>query len=166
MIAIKNVLVATDFGEAAEAALQYGRNIARTFGATLHVVHVVDNLSARVSLDFPHPPHLERMQTDMEMAALTRLETLVTDDDRRALRAKCVQVTALSPASAIMDYAIEAAIDIIVMGTYGRGRVARLLMGSVAERVVRSAPCPVLVVRHPEREFIVPDALQRTVVPA
>ena len=160
MIAIKNVLVATDFGEAAAAALQYGRNIARTFGATLHVVHVADNLSARVSLDFPHPPHLERMQADMEEAALTRLEALVTDDDRRTLHAKCVQVTALSPASAIMDYAIEASIDLIVMGTYGRGRVARLLMGSVAERVVRAAPCPVLVVRQPEREFIAPDALQ------
>ena len=57
----------------------------------------------------------------------------------------------------------EASIDIIVMGTYGRGRVARWLMGSVAERVVRSAPCPVLVVRQPEREFIAPDALQTVV---
>ena len=160
MIANKNVLVATDFGEAAAAALQYGRNIARTFGATLHVIHVVDNLSARVSLDFPHPPHLERMQADMEAAALMRLEALVTDDDRRTLHAKSVQVAALSPASAIMDYAIEASIDVIVMGTYGRGRVARWLMGSEAERVVRAAPCPVLVVRQPEREFIAPDALQ------
>jgi nucleotide-binding universal stress UspA family protein len=160
MIAIKNVLVPTDFGEAAGAALQYGRNIARTFGATLHVAHVVDNLSARVATDFPHPQNVVRLQLDMEAAAIERLHALVTDDDRRALNAKCVPLTALSPAAAIMDYATEASIDIIVMGTYGRGRVARWLMGSVAERVVRSAPCPVLVVRQPEREFIAPDALQ------
>ena len=45
------------------------------------------------------------------------------------------------------------------MGTHGRGAMAHLLMGSVAERVVRTAPCPVLTVRHPEHEFVVPDAL-------
>ena len=45
------------------------------------------------------------------------------------------------------------------MGTHGRGGVAHLLMGSVAERVVRTAPCPVLTVRHPEHEFVLPDAL-------
>jgi nucleotide-binding universal stress UspA family protein len=48
---------------------------------------------------------------------------------------------------------------LIVMGTHGRGPVAHLFMGSVAERVVRMAPCPVLTVRHPEREFVTPDAL-------
>jgi nucleotide-binding universal stress UspA family protein len=160
MIAIKNVLVPTDFEEAGTAALQYGRNIARTFGATLHVVHVVDNLAARVSLDYPHPQNLGRMQTDMEAQAAARLDALVTDDDRRTLQAKCVRLTAMSPAPAIMTYATDAAIDIIVMGTHGRGRMAQLLMGSVAERIVRSAPCPVLVVRQPEREFITPDALQ------
>lgn len=160
MIAIKNVLVPTDFGEAALSALEYGRNIARTFGATLHVVYVVDNLAARVSLDYPHPLNLARMQTEMETEALMRLEALVSDDDRRTLHAKCVRLTAMSPAPAIMAYAIDAAIDIIVMGTHGRGRMAQLLMGSVAERIVRSAPCPVLVVRQPEREFITPDALQ------
>jgi nucleotide-binding universal stress UspA family protein len=160
MIAIKNVLVATDFGEAAAAALEYGRNIARTFGATLHVVHVVDNLSAHVAADYPYPQNMVRMQADMEAAATARLEREVTDDDRRTLRAKAVRLTGSSPATAIMDYAAEASIDLIVMGTYGRGPVARWFVGSVADRVVRSAPCPVLVVRHPEREFIAPDALQ------
>jgi nucleotide-binding universal stress UspA family protein len=48
---------------------------------------------------------------------------------------------------------------LIVTGTNGRGGVAHLLMGSVAERVVRTAPCPVLTVRHPEHEFVIPDAL-------
>ena len=53
-------------------------------------------------------------------------------------------------------------IDLIVMGTHGRGAIAQLLVGSVAEKVVRTAPCPVLTVRHPEREFVVPDAADTT----
>ena len=53
-------------------------------------------------------------------------------------------------------------INLIIIGTHGRGAVAHLLMGSVAERVVRTAPCPVLTVRHPEHEFVVPDALTTT----
>ena len=59
----------------------------------------------------------------------------------------------------IVNYAKEIGSDLIVMGTHGRGPMAHLLMGSVAERVVRLAGCPVLVVRHPEHGFVVPDAL-------
>ena len=68
-------------------------------------------------------------------------------------------ITSNAPAVAIVDYARRERIDLIVTGTHGRGAVAHLLMGSVAERVVRTAPCPVLTVRHPEHEFVVPDAL-------
>jgi nucleotide-binding universal stress UspA family protein len=57
----------------------------------------------------------------------------------------------------IVRYAKERDIDIIVMGTHGRGFMAHMLMGSVAEKVVRKAPCAVLTVRHPEHEFVIPD---------
>ncbi len=57
----------------------------------------------------------------------------------------------------IVRYAKEKDIDLIVMGTHGLGFVAHLLMGSVAEKVVRKAPCPVLTVRHPEHEFVIPE---------
>ena len=60
------------------------------------------------------------------------------------------------------EYAKAAKIDHIVMGTNGRGAVAQLLVGSVAERVVRTARCPVLTVRRPEHEFVVPDATRET----
>ena len=84
---------------------------------------------------------------------------LVTHEDRAMLHAKPIVLAAFGAAEAIVEYAKEYNVDIIVMGTHGRGGFAHLLMGSVAERVVRTAPCPVLTVRHPEHEFIVPDAL-------
>jgi len=84
----------------------------------------------------------------------------------RGSRSRCASpaavarsVRSLAPAESIVQYAKEYAIDLIVMGTRGNRALAHLLMGSVAERVVRTAPCPVLTVRHPEREFLVPDAL-------
>jgi nucleotide-binding universal stress UspA family protein len=71
-----------------------------------------------------------------------------------------------SPAAEIVKYAAEADIDLIVMGTHGRGFVAHVVMGSVAEKVVRSAPCPVLTVRHPQREFVIPEMSAEQVVRA
>jgi nucleotide-binding universal stress UspA family protein len=62
-----------------------------------------------------------------------------------------------------VKYAKARQIDLIVMGTHGRGTVAQILEGSVAERVVRLAPCPVLTVRHPEHEFVVPDLPASTI---
>jgi nucleotide-binding universal stress UspA family protein len=84
---------------------------------------------------------------------------LLFDEDRQALGAVGLVITSTSPSAAIVTYAHDASVDLIVMGTHGRGAIAQLLMGSVAERVVRIAPCPVLTVRHPEHDFVLPDAL-------
>jgi nucleotide-binding universal stress UspA family protein len=160
MIVLKNILVATDFGEAADVALMYGRELARTFGSTLHMMHVVDDVAARV-VGFPeYAPSLGRIQAEAEAAARVRLEALVSDEDRRVLHAKTIVVSSLWPARAILDYAREAHVDAVVLGTHGRSKVSQMFMGSVAEKVVRHAPCPVLTVRHPEHEFVLPDALQ------
>jgi len=74
-----------------------------------------------------------------------------------AKASRTLVITSRSPARAIVDYANSEKIDLFVVGTEGRGGVSRLLLGSVAERVVRTAPCPVLTVHHPEREFVRPD---------
>ena len=160
MITLKNILVATDFGEASDTALAYGREFARRFGATLHVLHVVDDVAARVDLAAGLPPDVGHIQADFEARARRDLDALVGEDDRRELNAQVVLLTSAVPERTIVAYAADAHIDLIVMGTHGRGPVAHLFMGSVAERVVRRAPCPVLTVRHPEHEFIHPDALQ------
>jgi nucleotide-binding universal stress UspA family protein len=157
MIRLKNVLVATDFGRTSETALMYGREPARTFGAKLHVLHVADDMM-RYSLDGGAvlPPEL---QGEVEDAARGRLEKLLGDDDRKELGAIAVLRTSPTPADSIVEYATEAGIDTIVVGTHGRRALAHVLLGSVAERVVRTAPCPVLTVRHPEHEFVVRDAI-------
>ena len=160
MITLENVLVATDFGDASGTALAYGRDLARTFGARLHVLHVVDDVRARALGSEGYTVDLTDAQRAMEKSAREQLDAIVLDDDRRELRANVVLRTSTTTALAIVSYAQDAKIDLIVMGTQGRGGLAHLFMGSVAERVVRTAPCPVLTVRHPEHEFIAPDALQ------
>ena len=158
MVLLKNILVATDFGEASDAALTYGRDLARSYGATMHVLHVAENVLLRFAGDTSFAV-LPDLQAKVEENARERMHALVTEEDRNLLRAKPVVVTSLSTAEAIVEYAREHAVDLIVMGTHGRRAFEHLLMGSVAERVVRTAPCPVLTVRHPEREFVGPDAL-------
>jgi Universal stress protein UspA and related nucleotide-binding proteins len=83
----------------------------------------------------------------------------VCDEDRAVLGARTILRVSATPALAIVEYARDANVDLIVVGTHGRGAMAHLFMGSVAERVVRTASCPVLTVRHPEHEFVLPDAL-------
>jgi len=159
MVTLKRILVATDFGEAADVAFAYGRELARTFGATLDVLHVADNVFARGIAAEGYMVGYPELQREVEETAAKRLEALLSDEDRALLGAKSVVRASASPALAIVEYARDARVDLIIMGTHGRGAMAHLLMGSVAERVVRTAPCPVLTLRHPEHEFVLPDAL-------
>lgn len=159
MVTLKRILVATDFGEAADAAFAYGREFARTFGASIDILHVADNVLSRGYAAEGFLAAYPELQHDIEEAAAKRLDAMLCNEDRAVLNARTMIRVSASPAMAIVDYAREAPIDLIIMGTHGRGTMAHLLMGSVAERVVRLAPCPVLTVRHPEHEFVVPDAL-------
>jgi len=158
MIAINNILVATDFGEAADSALRYGRELAGRFGATLHVLNVVEDAFASAFAVEAYSAVVPEMLKEVESAARGRLHELVVDSDGSGPRTTSAIRTG-SPICAIVDYAREHDIDLIVMGTHGRGALAHVVMGSVAERVVRLAPCPVLTVRNPEHEFVRPDAL-------
>lgn len=159
MVSLKRIVVATDFGEAAGAALAYGRELARTFGASLDVLHVVDNFFGRGFAGEGYMVSYAQLQQEVEDAAARSLEALVTADDRRTLHATPVLRMSMSPAQTIVDYASGTGADLIVMGTHGHGAVAHLLMGSVAERVVRMAPCPVLTVHHPEHDFVPTEAI-------
>lgn len=159
MIALKRILVATDFGEAAEVALNYGREFARLFGANIDVLHVAENVTPRAFGTDAIVPNFAELQREVDEAARRHLDALLTDEDRRELNATPVLLTSPATARTIVQYAKESGADLILIGTHGRSTMEQLLMGTVAERVVRFAPCPVLTVRHPEREFVLPDAL-------
>jgi nucleotide-binding universal stress UspA family protein len=159
MITLKNVLVATDFSEPSDAALMYGRELATRFGATLHVLHVAPNVHISTLGAENYAIVASGLQEQIEDDARRYLHELLVASDRSGPPTVSAILTSSSPAMAIVDYTKDHDIGIIVMGTHGRGALAHLVMGSVAERVVRSASCPVLTVRRPEHEFVRPDTL-------
>ena len=153
MIALKNVLVPTDFSETSDSALRYGKALAGAFGATLHVVHIVEEPYGQPWAVEAYGFSLAALQDEWIKDAQARLADGLTADEKATLHA--VPTTVLGhPVMEILRYAKDNAIDLIVMGTHGRGPLGHVVLGSVAERVVRKAPCPVLTVRSPEREFV------------
>ena len=149
MIALHNILVATDFGPTAEAALN------GTAGHSLEHSAPACTCCTRWRTRFSAPAPATRTSTKPPCCG--GFATKITADDRTTLKAHVVLETSDNPADAIAEYTKSANIDLIVIGTHGRGAIAQFLMGSVAERVVRTAQCPVLTVKHPEHEFVVPD---------
>jgi universal stress protein A len=154
MIAPTRILVPTDFGPTSELALRYGRELARSFGATLHVLHAISDLATLNTLPPTYVTDVAGLEREREAAARERLDAeLAPGPGSTGIKTTAVVVMSATPAAAIVSYADEHRIDLIVMGTHGRGAVAHLLLGSVAEKVVRTAHCPVLTVRQPEREW-------------
>jgi nucleotide-binding universal stress UspA family protein len=162
MIVLKHVLVPTDFSEPSKAALRYGVALARAFHAKLHVLHVETRIDLEIDVErelavqrYLDPAGVERRQN----AARELLGKLLTEQEEQELQPEHVLRAAGigGPYVEIVRYAKERKIDVIVMGTHGHGFVAHMLMGSVAEKVVRKAPCPVLIVRDEEHEFVLPE---------
>lgn len=146
MEAIQKILLAVDFGPASEAAGERAAAIAKVFGAEIHVVHVYE---APV-YPYPHPPVLD---VDALVASLERRAHAGVEVVARKLAAELGDdarvASVLRQGSAwrnILDVAAELDADLVVMGTHGRTGVERVLIGSVAEKVVRMSPVPVLIV--------------------
>jgi nucleotide-binding universal stress UspA family protein len=142
---IKKILVPFDFGEPAEHALDFAQKLAPSFGASVEVIYVVPYLPS-AALPIPELgaiPLAAHAVDEMEEDARTRLhEALSPEDTRHRYLRKTVKVG--DPRAQIVAYAASEGVDLIVMGTHGRTGAARFLLGSVAERVVRESPCPVL----------------------
>lgn len=134
------LLVPIDFSAPSDAALDHARLFARAWGGALHLLHVTGDRTPPPAGGDPHD----------EPAALRQIRDRLTDEDRQQ-RLTIRVVERAAPAEGILGYARTAGTDLIVMGTHGRSGVAHLLLGSVAETVVRGAPCPVLTVRHAPR---------------
>jgi nucleotide-binding universal stress UspA family protein len=156
---VKNILVPTDFSEGAAEAVRYAFDLAASLGATLHIVHVLENPFAPGAFMEMYTPPPPEYFTNMEKIAEEKLRNSVTPEQRE--KVNIVLTTRLGvPASEILDRIEEdPKIDLVVMATHGRGGVARMVMGSVTDKVIRSASCPVLTLRaHPQTEKKKKDA--------
>lgn len=143
-LAISRILVPVDFSRHSEAALHYAMALASGLGASVDLLHVVED-----------PVAAGAWSGELSIQNVSDLRrNLIEDAERRleGLRANAqepkvpwlLMVRMGQPADVIDEYARAFGVDLIVMGTHGRGGLAHLFMGSVAERVVRHAPCPVL----------------------
>ena len=138
------ILVATDFSPTSGRAVEYARMLAHRFNASLHLLHVVEDPVVAAAWSEAYAVDVaalrERLKTDAEtqMAEVARTLSDI---------AVTTEVLVGSPARVITMVAADREIGLIVMGTHGRSGVTHWLLGSVAERVVRTAPCPVLTVR-------------------
>ena len=152
MINLKRILVPTDFSECARHALTYGFSFAKEYDAELLLLHVVETLAAPYASDlFPVP--MAEVFEEMSGYAKSELEKLVAEAKGRGLSARFL-VAQGKPSLEIMRVAREESVDMIVLGTHGKGVLDQALFGSTTERVVRKAPCPVLCVRESEHEFV------------
>jgi nucleotide-binding universal stress UspA family protein len=142
------ILVPTDFSPPSDAALEYARILAAKFGSTLRILHVIDDpSSASEFVADGFAPSTEDIRIALIEHARKRLDHSMNLVDRARYNAHADAVLG-TPAESIIDYAGSTGTSLIVMGTHGRTGLAHLLMGSVAEQVVRTAPCPVLTVRQ------------------
>jgi nucleotide-binding universal stress UspA family protein len=152
VIRLRHLLVATDFSEPSGVAINYGRDLARSYGATLHVMHVIENMLAFYAPELGFA--IADVERNIEAAVQRDLDSAMTILDDDSLKVRTIVTRGSNVANAITEYAKTHDIDLIIVGTHGRGAVSRFLMGSVAERVVRTAPCPVLTVHAHERELV------------
>lgn len=156
MITLKRILVPTDFSEHSKNALRYAAAFADKFGAQIHLLHVFQDLAIfQPDAVTAAPPALPPRDA-LLAAARTALEQSIEECPIKGVPVH-PEVREGAAQEEIVVFAREKNIDLIIMGTHGRGWLAHVLMGSVAEKVVRKAPCPVLTVRHPEHEFVQAD---------
>jgi nucleotide-binding universal stress UspA family protein len=155
MIDLHRILAPTDFSKHSQNALVYAAAFAEKFGAELYLLHVVQDLGVFIPEAVGMTPVVAPPTEQFAAAAKVSLERALEETPLKNLTVHA-EVREGSPFYEIVRFAKEKDIDLIIMGTHGRGGLAHLLLGSVAEKVVRKAPCPVLTVRHPEHEFVHP----------
>jgi nucleotide-binding universal stress UspA family protein len=165
---VKNILVPTDFSAGSQEAVRYAFDLASSLGASLHIMHVLENPFAPGAFMEMYAPPPPAYFDDIERQAEERLRSSLTQEQQARVRIE-LSTRLGNPAAEILDrLEDEPKIDLVVMATHGRGGVARLLMGSVTEKIIRSAPCPVLTLReHPhDVQPVRENALAGSTVPA
>ena len=155
MSEIKKVLFTTDFSEISNHALPYAIKMAKIFDAELVMLHAV-TLYEHDPNDPGHRfPSLESYCAELRRAADKRFQVCAEEIGDAGVKIRKAVVQGISPRAAILDFLRdEGGFGLVVMSTHGRSGLSHVLLGSVAENVIRYSPCPVLVVKNPEHEFL------------
>ena len=153
-IRLRKILLPTDFSKYSAAATSYACELATKFDAELHLLHTLETHLAStpnfgLGLDLPKYVSESKAAAEKSLAG-------ILDPTWAASRTVVKAMVEGSPKTEIIAYARKHNIDLIVLATHGRSGLAHVLMGSVAESVVRTAPCPVLTVRSEGHQFVMP----------
>lgn len=152
MIQINRILLPTDFSDTSRQATAYALELSRRLDAQLHLLHVVP--SPVTAMPSPGAPLPSSVSAEMYQTAETQLKAWMSDEDVEGSVSR--EVLQGAPADEIVRYGQKENVDLIVLGTHGRSGLEHALIGSVAEKVVRNASCPVLTVKPDGQQFVTP----------
>ena len=142
----KKILFCTDFSENSEPAGQYAAEYAAVFDADLSIVHVIDSWAGYPWYTEGAPQNILTVVKHLEELTTVKLEQVAKELGKKKESVKTFLSNGV-PAEEIVRVAEQESIDLIIMGTHGWSGVRHMLLGSVAEKILRAAPCPVLVVK-------------------
>ncbi len=143
-----NIVCPVDFSEYTEGILKYAVSIAKKYDARVHLLHVIPNLNYFTPYEsFLTPENLVLIERNIEKEIEKDFEKIVKKIDMPVIKIIKTGVVFVE----IIDYIKEENIDLVIMGTHGRSGIEHILIGSVAEKILRRSPCPVLTVRPKER---------------
>lgn len=158
MIAVKNILVPTDFSDFSKLALDYAVTFAKTFGAKIIVLHVTPEReldAIRQVSPYFDPGKLEGFLEQRQLEDRKRLDEFIPSESKKGIEVEAIHKVGI-PFVEIIRIAKQKKVDLIVMTTHGRSGLSHAIFGSVAEKVVRKSACPVLSIRPPEHTFAMP----------
>ena len=155
MITLKKILFPTDFSDSSLEALKYAITLARDYKAKLIVMHVIDEKFFSEGLGLARAISFEEMEKEMKQEAEKQLKVIIPSEEGEGIERETLLCRG-TPFLEIIKAAHEKSVDLIVIGSHGRSGLEHIIFGSTAQKVVRKAPCPVLSVKPPEREFVMP----------
>jgi len=144
---LDHILIPTDFSACADHALTHAVDLAERFGARLHLLHVVNELDPDWYGITDAQKRAVKLRDQIEAEARERLQALSPEDERDIETTVSLQLS-FDVADSINEYVEEREVDLVVMGTHGRKGLDRLMLGNVADKIIRHAPCPVMTVRE------------------
>jgi universal stress protein A len=154
LASIRRILFPTDFSEPAQHAQQYAAALAERFGAELHVLHVIPPIPASAS-ESPSSWAAPQFDPQIEIDAMKEKLTRELGSDGKTKFQTIHAVEMGFAVDEILKYVNHNEIDIVIVGTHGHTGLSRLLLGSVAEKLVRSCTCPVLTVHPTGHQFVI-----------